>query len=270
MIQKTELIWEEGENTYDNGKYQLQYIDAYIHEGQQKRPGMLVLPGGAYTHLSDMESDVVARRFFELGYQAFVLVYTIDDTEKVPLGMQPLRDASRAVRYIRNSAERFKLEDKKVAVCGFSAGGHLAACLCTHFKSIVDKKYTRESNRPDAAVLCYPVISSGKYAHKNSFKALLGELAPLDDLKFMSVEKQVDEDTPPTFIWTMASDASVPYMNSELYANACLEKGVPAALHIFSEGRHGIGLAGDTKGNVILREVAVWPQMADIFLRRYM
>ena len=270
MIQRTELIWEEGENPYDNGKYQLQYIDTYIHEGQQKRPGILVLPGGAYTHLSDKESDVVARRFFELGYQAFVLVYTIDDTESRPLGLQPLKDVSRAVRYIRSQDERFKLEKKKLAVCGFSAGGHLAACLCTHFKEIVDKKYLRESNRPDAAILCYPVISSGKWAHKNSFRVLLGDMAPLDSLKYMSLEKQVDEDTPPAFIWTMATDASVPYMNSELYANALMAKGVPAALHIFSEGTHGIGLAGDTKGNVILREVAVWPQLADIFLKRWL
>ena len=270
MIQKTDLLWDEGENTYDNGKYQLQYVDSFIHENAQRRPGILIVPGGAYTHLSGNESGNVAQRFFELGYQAFVLNYTIDETQRKPLKLQPLRDISRAMRFIRSEEKRFKLYASQIAVCGFSAGGHLAACLCTHFNDIPDDKYPDVSNRPNAAVLCYPVITGGFYAHKNSFRTLLGDMATLDEIKYMSVEKQVTPDTPPTFIWTTCCDESVPPQNSELYARACIDNGVPAALHIFSEGKHGIGLGGGTDGKPMLREVAVWPQLADIFLQRYM
>lgn len=270
MITGRDIIWEEGENTYKNGRYQLQYIDFFIHEDDEARPGILIIPGGGYTHVSPREADNVAERFYQLGYQAFVLMYTIDEFVRSPLKLQPLRDASRAVRYIRKKAVEFKLFENKLAVCGFSAGGHLAASLCLHYKDIEDEKYAEYSNKPDAAVLCYPVITAGNFAHKGSFDTLLGDMATMDEIKYMSLEKQVTEDMVPSFIWTTAGDESVPIENSMLFAMALREKKVPYALHIFSEGGHGRNLGYATEDKPAINEIQVWPELADRFISRYM
>lgn len=270
MIQDRKLIWEDGECTYKNGKYQLQYIDTYIHSDDEKRPGILVVPGGGYDHVSPRESENVAMKFFEMGYQAFVLNYTVDETKLTPLKLQPLKDISRAVRYIRSREEEYKLFEGKLAVCGFSAGGHLAASLCIHHSDIEDELYPNVNNRPDACVLCYPVITMGNYAHKGSMMTLLGEMATMDEIKYMCLEKQVTEEMPPVFIWTTALDKSVPIENSMLFFQALREKEVKCSLHIFSEGRHGRNLGTATEDEPEIPEIMVWPELADSFLGKYM
>ena len=177
----------------------------------------------------------------------FVLAYTVNhfDELKAPLKKQPLNDISRALRIIRGNSVRYHIDPLKIAVCGFSAGGHLCGSLCVHYEDIKDPDpgYEEVSNRPDAAVLCYPVITSGEYAHRESFRALLGEEADEAELAYMSLEKHVTADTPPCFLWQTATDASVPVENSYLFAEACRKAGVPYAHHVFSDGIHGMSVA---------------------------
>lgn len=270
MIRESITIWNEEECKYKNGLFQCQVLECFIHDDDQPRPAVIVVPGGGYDHVSPRESNNVAQEFYDLGYQAFVLIYSVDATKEIPLKLQPLMDISRAVRYIRHYGDKFKLYNNKVALCGFSAGGHLCASLAVHYEDIEDNIYSDVSNRPDAIILSYPVITTGNFAHVGSVKTLLGELATIDELKYMSLEKQVTEKTPPAFIWTTAADKSVPIENSIMFAMACAEHKVPYALHIFSEGRHGINLGKKTETDEEIYEITVWPQMADCFLMKYM
>lgn len=270
MFKETVNLWKEGENTYYNGQFQAQYFDAYVHdEDDDARPALLVVPGGGYDHLSPNEAENVAVRFYHLGYQAFVLNYTVDSTKSFPLKHQPLKDISRAVRLLRKNADKYRIYESKVVVCGFSAGGHLAASLCVHYKDVEDPEFADFSNRPDGAILSYPVITSSTHAHKRSFEVLLGPLATMDDLRYYSIEKQVTEDMVPSFIWCTAQDENVPIDNSLVMAKAMREKKVPYALHIYSEGLHGINL-GEGQGKYgPIPEVQSWPELADSFLMRH-
>lgn len=240
-------IWEENEYYYKYACGFMPKLNAYLHEGEEKRPCVLVAPGGGYRFVSPSEGEIVALKFHEMGYQAFVLTYTINALQLLSLKRQPLKDISRAVRYIRKREDDFKVKADRLAVCGFSAGGHLCASLCVHYEDIREERedYQRISNRPDKAILCYPVITSGEKAHRGSFDALLGEDASEEELAYMSLEKQVKEKTPPCLVWATMNDQTVPVENTLLFTEACREKGVPVACHIFSEGEHGLSLADE-------------------------
>lgn len=244
-------IWEPGEYSYDHAFGFVPNITSYIHEDDMKRPCILVVPGGAYCVVAPSEGELVALKFYEKGYQAFVLTYTVNFLQQVPLKLQPLKDISRAVRYIRRNADAFGVIQEELTVCGFSAGGHLCGSLCVHYEDIKDEsaEYSGISNRPDSAVLSYPVITSGEKAHRGSFIALLGEDASPEELEYMSLEKQVTEKTPPCFLWATATDEAVPVENSEMYVRACREKGVPCAFHMFTSGKHGLSLADEDWAN---------------------
>ena len=247
MIGEKTAIWKEGEYSYPAAYGFVPFIVSYIHEDDKIRPAMLVAPGGAYRYASPYEGNLPALEFYRAGYNVFVLAYTVNHLDELdaPLGMQPLQDISRAVRVIRAHSAQCKIDPLKIAVCGFSAGGHLCASLCVHYEDIKDPdpEYGEMSNRPDAAVLCYPVITSGEYANRESFRALLGADPDEKDLEYMSLEKHVTEDTPPCFLWQTATDASVPVENSYLFAGACRKAGVPYAHHVFSDGVHGMSVA---------------------------
>ena len=244
MIGRRTEIWREWEYSYPAAYGFRPIIVSYIHEDKKVRPCMLVVPGGGYRYVSSTEADPVARTFYAAGYNVFVLAYTVNYLDE-PLKLQPLMDIARAVRIIRYHAEKCSVDPDKMAVCGFSAGAHLCASLCVHYSDISDPdpKYAPISARPDAAVLGYPVITSGEYAHKDSFTALLGADAGEKELEYMSLEKHVTGDMPPCFLWQTASDESVPVENSYLFAMACRKAGVPFAHHVFSEGIHGMSVA---------------------------
>lgn len=314
-IMKTETyrIWKAEEYNYEQAYGFIPKITSYLHEDDEKRPCILIVPGGGYCVVSPTEGELVALKFYEKGYQTFVLTYTTNLLQMTPLKMQPLNDISRAVRYIRKNAEQFGVDNHKVAVCGFSAGGHLCGSLCVHYNDVRENnsEYMDISNRPDVAILSYPVITSGERAHRGSFDALLGKDAPESELEYMSLEKHVTEDTPPCFVWSTATDKDVPVENSEMFVQACKEKNVICAFHMFSNGKHGLSLANEdwAKGvhfnpytveqlmNVAEKakegdfsepqellemfegsdkqqevgspnpEVAVWPELADAFLK---
>lgn len=254
MTGKVIYLWKKEEYQYPCAGEFLPNIMAYVHDDKVKRPAMLVVPGGGYAMVSPSEGECVAEKFFEAGYQAFVLTYTTNMFQVAPLGRQPLKDISRAVCYIRRCADELYVRDGQIACCGFSAGAHLVGSLAVHYQEpeLAEETCRDISNRPDAILLCYPVITSGECAHKESFKMLLGNDASEKQLEWASLEKHVTADTPPAFLWQTLTDELVPVENSILYAKACREAGVSCELHLFMEGCHGMSLADEdwASGNI--------------------
>ncbi len=242
-----ENIWAEGEYTYEASYGFTPNLYAYLHNDDEIRDCMLVIPGGGYCMCCSHEGELVAEEFFDRGMNAFVLSYTTDITMSVPLKKQPLQDISRAVRYIRKHAERFNIGDRKLIICGFSAGGHVCGSLAVHFDDIEDpdKEYNAISNRPDGVILSYPVITSGEFTHADSIRALLGEGPSEEELTYFSVEKNVTPGTPPCFIWQTQTDELVPVENSYLMAEALRRNKVPFAHYVFPDGFHGLTVAND-------------------------
>ncbi len=218
-------------------------LHLYLHENEI-HPMLLIIPGGGYRFVSPSEAENVALRFYALGYHTAVLTYTTDILRLAPLGRQPLNDIARAVRLLRSRADEFGLASGRLALCGFSAGAHLCASLCVHHPDAAEPLPALRaiSCRPDAALLCYPVITSGEFAHRDSFTALLGSSPAIEQLRYCSMETQVTPDTPPCFLWQTLTDASVPAENSILFAKALRKNGVRTALHLFSQGMHGLSL----------------------------
>ncbi|MDO5423731.1 MAG: alpha/beta hydrolase [Eubacteriales bacterium] len=244
-------LWKEGEYHYRMAFGFVPNLTALLHEEKEKRPAVIVVPGGGYRIVSPSEGEIVAKAFYEKGYQVFVCTYTTNLLGLAPLKTQPMQDLSRAVRMIRKNAGKFRVRTDRVILCGFSAGAHLCGSLCVHFEDIEDTnaEFAGISNRPDAAVLSYPVITAGNYAHRDSFTALLGEDASEEELDYMSLERHVKKNTPPCFLWQTATDELVPVENSGLMAKALKEQGIPFACHVFSGGKHGLSLANEAWAN---------------------
>jgi acetyl esterase/lipase len=207
--------------------------------------GVVVCPGGGYRALAmDHEGVQIARWLNSIGVAAFVLKYRLGPRYHHPA---PLNDAQRALRYVRLNAERLHIDRDRVGIWGFSAGGHLASTAATHFdrgNQGASEMIDRMSSRPDFAILAYPVISfTTEYTHQGSRRFLLGENPDPQLVELLSNEKQVTADTPPTFLFHTTNDQAVPVENSVLFYLALRKAGVPAELHIYEHGRHGVGLA---------------------------
>lgn len=211
-----------------------------IGEGR-RRPGVLILPGGGYHRISDRESEPVALRFAALGYIPFVLRYSCAP-HSFPTA---LREASMAMRYIRENAESFDVSPNMVAAIGFSAGGHLCGALGTMYdKEEVADIAPAGLIRPDALGLCYPVAVSWGRTHEESFENISGGNKALRQR--LSLDKLVRGDMPPVFLWHTRQDASVPCRNSLLLACALEEAGVDFAFHLYHRGEHGLSNADET------------------------
>lgn len=247
-IRNREDIWAEGEYDYPAAYGFVPNIRSYIHPDEEKRDCMLLIPGGGYCMVVPHEGELPAEDFYDRGMNVFVLSYTTDITMSVPLRDQPLRDVSRAVRFIRKNAARYNMDGKRLIACGFSAGGHVCGSLAVHYGDVKDDNplYSDVSNRPDGVILSYPVITSGEFAHRDSFIALLGRDATEEELEYHSLEKQVSPDTPPCFLWQTEEDGLVPVENSYLFAEALRRNKVPFAHYVFPAGFHGLSTASDT------------------------
>ena len=239
MINKNIKIWENSREQQES-EFEPE-MDTYILQGKKKRPAVLICPGGGYGFTSEREAEPIALQFNAAGFHAFVLYYSVAP-EKHP---QPLLDVSRSMCILREKKDEWNIDSEQIAVCGFSAGGHLAASLGVHWQEpyLEVPGINIGENRPDALILGYPVITSGEFAHRGSFKNLLGKDAESELVEEMSLEKQVKPTTPPAFIWHTFEDPGVPVENSMLFAKALREKNIPFELHIFPEGPHGLSLA---------------------------
>ena len=199
------------------------------------RPALIICAGGAYRWLSPREKDPVALRFAALGYNSFLIDYSVGERAGA---LRPLRELGECVRIVRENAKEWHIRPEQIAVLGFSAGGHLAASLGTLWQR-PETGLGREC-RPDALVLCYPVITAGEYRHAESIKNVTGGDPEL--LELLSLENQVTPHMPPTFIWHCTRDESVPVENTLLLTAAMQRAKVPYECHLFNGGAHGISV----------------------------
>ena len=207
------------------------------------RPAMIVFPGGGYWFTSDREAEPIASAYFAEGYNCFILRYTVGERAKVD---HPLYDAAAAVAYVRTHAAEYNIDPHRIAVIGFSAGGHLAGYIATCWhRSDISEILGMESTlfRPDAAILGYPVVTNNVPTHDGSFNALLGDDRTPELNARANLDMHVDECTCPCFIWHTAADTSVPVVNSLAFARALTDKGIGCELHIFPMGEHGLSRA---------------------------
>jgi acetyl esterase/lipase len=204
---------------------------------------IVVLPGGGYSRLAPHEGDGYARWLNEFGVTAFVLKYRLGSSGYRHPAM--LQDAARAIRFVRANASEWHLDSKRIGIIGSSAGGHLAATLLTHFDSGKPDDadpIERVSSRPDIGILCYAVITMGKFTHQGSKDNLLGTNASPELVEELSNELHVTKETPPCFIWSTFEDKAVPMENSMMFAEELRKANVPFDFHIYQKGGHGAGL----------------------------
>jgi acetyl esterase/lipase len=210
---------------------------------------VVICPGGGYIRLAyDLEGLDIAKWLNSKGIAAIVLKYRLPISKNNIIRYKsPLLDAKRAIRIVRYFASDWNIKKNKIGVMGFSAGGHLASTLGTHFDygdPNASDEIDRMSSRPDFMILGYPVITFTKpFMHKGSRDALLGENPDSSLIKFYSNELQVKDDTPPTFIVHADDDKAVPVENSLVFYEALRQKKIPVEMHIYPEGGHGFGLA---------------------------
>lgn len=239
----------------------LTYYPAY---GRGAGTAVIVAPGGGYGNLAmNHEGRQVANWLNSLGVAAFVLKYRLGPTYHHPI---ELGDAQRAVRIVRTFAQHASVSPTRIGFMGFSAGGHLASTIATHFDagnpSAADP-IDRASSRPDFLILGYPVvISTPPYAHQGSFRNLLGDHPDPALLGNLSNDRQVTKDTPPTFLFHTNADTTVPAENSVYFYLALRKAGVPAELHIFEPGAHGVGLGMNDP------VLSGWPPLLATWLRQ--
>jgi acetyl esterase/lipase len=213
----------------------------------QNTPAVVICPGGGYANLaSNHEGRQVANYFNSLGVAAFVLRYRLGPRYHHPI---ELGDAQRAIRTVRSHAADWRLDPTRIGIMGFSAGGHLAMTASTQFdagNSGAADTVDRVGSRPDFTILGYPVISMVEpWTHQGSKNNLLGNNPNQELARSLSGEQTVKKDTPPTFIFHTNADTAVPAENSVYYYVALRKAGVPAEMHIFEKGPHGVGLAND-------------------------
>jgi acetyl esterase/lipase len=258
---KTQLLWPDGApgalGTEEADRPSLQI---YLPGARSVGTAVVVCPGGGYGGLAmDHEGKQIAVWLNSLGVAAFVLKYRLGPRYHHPA---PLQDAQRALRTVRSQAPAFGIRPDRIGIWGFSAGGHLSATAGTHFdpgSPNAADPIDRVSSRPDFLILAYPVISfTAEYTHRGSLRNLLGDTPDPALAEDLSNEKRVTAQTPPTFLFHTDEDSGVPPENSVAFYLALRRVGVPAELHIYQQGQHGVGLA---TGDPVL---STWPgRLAD-------
>ena len=213
-----------------------------MNETHRVSPAILILPGGGYLWTSPREHEDIAFQFLAAGFTVFSIRYSV-----VPAVFpRALYEVYTAISMIRKNAQAWHIDPNKITVCGFSAGGHLAASSGAFWNEDFVKSnlgFTDE-HKPNSLILSYPVITAGESAHKGSFMNLLGkkELTE-EDIKYFSIENRVTMDFPPSFIWHTFTDTTVPVMNSLLIGEALAKNGIKFEMHIYPDGPHGLALS---------------------------
>lgn len=199
-----------------------------------ERPLVLVVPGGGYARVSAREGDPAALQFAAAGYHTAVLDYAVGEQAR---GYLPLRQLAQAIGLVRANAAEWHVLPEKIAVCGFSAGGHLALS-----GAVLDLPGEAAQPRPNAVILGYPVVTAGEYAHRGSFEHLAGSTDPAAQQAF-SLEDKITPATPPVFVWHTMEDRTVPVENTLLLLAALRRAGVPCEAHLFERGAHGASIS---------------------------
>lgn len=247
------------------------FLDSSIEmHPNEKRPVILMCPGGGYEMTSDREAEPMAMQFLAMGYHVAILRYSVCPV-RYPAA---LLQVAESVLYLKEHADEYHIDPEKIVVQGCSAGGHLAANYGIAWNSPFLTKLMGMENDPEqlcvaGLLLCYPVITSGEKAHEESFRNLLGEQYE-EKKEELSLENQVTPDTPPTFLWHTATDETVPVENSLYFFQACLQQGVSAELHIYPVGGHGLSLANEetcrANGIGVQKECQSWIGLAQTWL----
>ena len=259
------LLWPNGapgaKGTADIDKPTITPFPASAPNGS----AMVIYPGGGYFELAgDREGANPAKWFNSLGITCFVVKYRLGSNGyRHPIEMW---DAQRAVRWVRANAKKYGVDPARVGVMGFSAGGHMASTVATHYDSgnpTATDTVDRQPCRPDWTLLGYPVITmDASFTHPGSRSFLLGDAPTQKLVDSLSNEKQVTSKTPPAFIFHAKDDALVPVKNAQVYYDSLLKRGVVATLKLFDKGGHGFGIA-DGQGGVPNDPVlATWPSLA--------
>ena len=225
------------------------------------KAAVIIFPGGGYQHLAiDKEGTKVAEWFNSLGIAAIVVKYRLpSDKIMKNKNIGPLQDAQEAVRYVRQNASKYNIDANKIGILGFSAGGHLASTLATHYDDKIYESSSKVSARPDFSLLIYPVISmQNDITHKGSQISLLGENPSQELRDSFSNEKRINAQTPPTFLVHATDDTTVLPENSINFYLALKNNGVPAELHIYEKGGHGFGLGVKDTSKYWTRDCEEW------------
>ena len=234
----------------------------------RERPVVIICPGGGYNHISVREGEFLALQFMAMGYHAAVLCYSVAPA----VYPTQLLELGKAVALIRKRAKEWHIQKDKLLIQGSSAGGHLAASFGCFWKSKLFTQLTEgneELLRPNGLLLSYPVITSGEFAHRESFQMLLGNWYE-ELLEKMSLENQVSEDTPKTFLWHTYEDGAVPVENSLLFVESLRKHNIPVEFHLYPKGGHGLALGNkvtcSAEGKEIQPEVTTWISLAGTFI----
>ncbi len=253
-------LWENGTPYYNPEFGQEEPTLTPYLKGDKKRGCVIVCPGGGYSGRAPHEGEPISRMINEAGIHSFVLNYRVAPYKYPAI----LEDVMRAVRYVRYHAGEFNIDPNKIGVLGFSAGGHLTTMAIEQFDYGKDGDLIDAvSSRPDAGILCYPVVSLLRYGHGGSCTNLLGDKPDEALVKKLSGELSVREDMPPVFMWHTMEDAGVHVRNCLDLCAALKEKNIPAELHIFPYGVHGLGLAQSNKN------AAQWADLVKNWLLMY-
>jgi acetyl esterase/lipase len=237
-------------------------LELFLLDDGQPHGMVIVLPGGGYNHLAAHEREPIAIWLNQAGFSACVLNYRVAPYRHPA----PWQDVTRAVRTVRAHAAEWRVKPDKIGVLGFSAGGHLAATIATCHDAgdpEAADPVERFSSRPDAAVLCYAVVTfTQPFSHAGSGSSLVGDPAPAGLKAQLSAENNVTADTPPCFLWHTAEDEKVPVENCFVFGTALRRSGVPFEMHVFPKGRHGLGLANDDP------VVGQWKNLCAVWLNK--
>lgn len=236
-------------------------VEEYFLTSVKAKGVVVICPGGGYRMLASFhEGEMIANYCNDHGYHAVVLHYSVGENQQ--LGYRPVKEVIFTIATLRKHADKLKISTNHIAVWGFSAGGHLAASAGTlwdlpifHNQGKADRRY-----RPDAMILCYPVISA-TYPHCGSYQNLVGDNP--DDWEQFSLEQKVNSNTPPAFLWHTAEDTTVSVENSLLFSAALARNNISFELHIYPYGHHGLGMAVPQAGEgKDFPHVAGWIELA--------
>jgi len=261
---KTVLLWPEGApKAVGKTPEDTPTLTIYLPAKNSTHTGVIVAPGGGYAHLAmGHEGEDIAHWLVARGVAAFVLKYRLGPVYHHPI---ELGDAQRAIRLVRMNAKEYGIAPDHIGMWGFSAGGHLAATAGTHYdagNAASPDPIERERCRPDFLILAYAVITLLQpNVHGSSRKYLLGDDPARSVLANLSDETQVTRDTPPTFLFATTDDGVVPVMNSVAFYSALVKNDVPAEMHLFQHGNHGVGLAA---GNP---QLSIWTELLIKWMR---